>query len=269
MSIKWVRSDNQTITLPFPSLTAVNIGDLLWWNAAALPAPGAVSPAQLRPDLGSLQANQRDFANVFLGVSQDMRLPAEPSTGHDSQRVVVLDGVFDCDCSPQAWAVGDLVGIDRNVAIPGNFPQQVNKVTGAPQLSIGVVVPEWPIISSALVTRVRARLTARGYLAAPPLNPNFTSVAVLVDGNAVLTAGTSYFLNMAPSAPRTLTLPLESICTGLELIFSNRSLNGSSITFAGSGGAGMLAIQGNPVVPAGKVAQLASDGSAWNVIVSA
>lgn len=257
-----VLADDRTAGLPFPAVTAVAQGDLLWWDVVNLVA----KPAALRPDQGSLVSNQRDFVLTFLGVSSDQRIASETSTGKDAERLVILDGIFDFPCTSQAWEVGDLIGVDRNAAVPGNYSQQVNKVTGFPQLAIGLCTTRTRGLNVATVRgRLISRLLYADLYAANRMASLGTGVTNLADANPVLTVAIAGNLTQAPSAGRTVTLPPESLCAGWELNFANLSTNGSSTTFAGSA----VAVRGNNVVPANKNACLWCDGVAWYGTVSA
>jgi len=149
MSIKETLADNRSQTFPFPTSLAVAVGDLLFWDPALV-----AKPANARADKGSKALNQADFRTIFLGVSAEQRLSTETSTGNDSRRLVIVDGVFDCDCASSTFEVGDLIGIDRD-GTPLNMNQQVIKVA-IPALAIGKVTKREPVA----VTKVRCRLTS-------------------------------------------------------------------------------------------------------------
>lgn len=156
MSIKEVTvADRRTVRAPFPASTAVAIGDLLYWDNAAK----VMKPAALRADTGSVAGNQGDFAPLFAGVAGDQRLASETAvtgtapTG-DGDRMVIPEGIFDCDCAAATFEFGDLVGVDRT-ATPNNYNQQVVGVTGS-ILAVGFVVKREPVN----VTKVRCFLSA-------------------------------------------------------------------------------------------------------------
>lgn len=150
-------AERRTLRVPFPASLAVAVGDLCYWDNAAKFA----KPATSRADTGSKAGNQADFAPLFMGVSAEQRLSAETSvtavaskpTG-PSDRLVVPEGVFDCDCASATFEFGDLVGIDRD-ATPLNTNQQVVGVT-SPLLAVGFVVKREP----TAVTQVRCFLSA-------------------------------------------------------------------------------------------------------------
>lgn len=262
MAIKEVLSDNRSQTFPFPASTAVSVGDLLTWNDGALVA----KPANARADKGSKALNQADFRTLFLGVAADQRLSTETSTGNDSRRLVIIDGIFDCDCASATFEVGDLIGIDRD-ATPLNMNQQVIKVA-TPNLAIGFVTKREP----SAVTKVRCRLTSSlmyglAYMAGKSVGGNQGQGATtLADGAATLTVDANPYLNMVPTAARNVTLPAEAQSKGLEFYFTNNSAGANTVTFLASGGGG---IKGNGACPQNKTIHLWCDGTNWNGLVSA
>lgn len=153
-------AERRTLRVPFPASTAIAVGDLTWWDNSGKFG----KKASQRTDAGSKAGNQLDFKPLFLGVSGDQRLSTETSvttvaslpTG-PSDRLVVTEGVFDCDCASATFEFGDLIGIDRD-ATPLNTDQQVIAVT-APQLAIGFCVKREP----AAVTKVRCFLSSYLY----------------------------------------------------------------------------------------------------------
>jgi hypothetical protein len=135
-----------TIDVLFPASVAISRGDFLYWDGTY------GQPANARSDTGTLAGNQSDFAPLFLGIAQDQRLVTETTTGH---RTVVTRGVFDLTCSSTTWAVGDLVGIDRDSTNSVNYNQQVAKVTDGTK-AIGVCIK-----AGASLTTVRVQLTSK------------------------------------------------------------------------------------------------------------
>lgn len=158
MSIKEVTTHGRkSLRVPFPASLALAVGDLCYWDNSA----HFGKPATSRSDTGSKAGNQLDFKPLFLGVSAEQRLSTETSvttvaslaTG-PSDRLVITEGIFDCDCASATFEFGDMVGIDRD-ATPLNTNQQVIAVTD-PALAIGFVVKREP----ANVTKVRCFLSS-------------------------------------------------------------------------------------------------------------
>src|SRR5262245_57931657 len=145
----------RTLRVPLPASTANDVGDLLWWDDSA----NLGKKASARTDTGSLAGNQGDFAPLFLGVAADQRLATETAvTGTAAQgpgdRMVIPEGIFDCDCPSATFEFGDLVGVNRD-STPLNTNQQVIGVTG-PIYAIGFVMKREPVA----VTKVRCFLSA-------------------------------------------------------------------------------------------------------------
>lgn len=145
------------VRAPFPASTALAVGDLSYWDNSAHFA----KPATSRTDTGSKAGNQADFAPLFLGVSADQRLASDANvtvaatapTGV-SDRQVICEGIFDCDCASATFEFGDLIGIDRD-STPLNTNQQVIGVANR-NLAIGFVVKREP----SAVTKVRCFLSS-------------------------------------------------------------------------------------------------------------
>lgn len=146
MTIQNSISDVDTILMPTPASTAIEIGDLLFNNS------GSVAKASAQTDQATEAANQRLFASLFLGVSAEKRL----STETDTRSIVVrTDCIVDATCPSTTWAVGDLVGASENGDGDALLNQQVEKVTD-PSLAIGYCVK-----AGTNITTVRVRLISR------------------------------------------------------------------------------------------------------------
>lgn len=205
MSIKEVYSDRRTVSAPTPASTAIDVGDLSWWDNTN----SVAKPATSRTDTGTLAGNQKDFAPLFLGVSNDKRLATETSTGNDSKRVFIPEGIFDCDCASATWEFGDYVGIDRS-GTPLNYAQQVIKVLDR-QLAIGQVVQR----EGVATTKVRCFLSAYefGYYRRPSVSDFAIASA---DGAVSLKSGTVY-ITKASAAALTIADPTATVDDGKVL----------------------------------------------------
>lgn len=222
MAIREVLTDNRTISPLVPASTANAVGDLAWYDAAA----NTAKKASVRADTGSKVGNQADFAPLFLGVFADARLAGETTS---QRRVVVADGVFDCDCPSRAWKIGEFVGIDRS-ATPLNLDQQVDVVT-QPHLAIGVCVADTNGVAG---TKVRARLTGKIAAAVNAIDPPFfggqlAGSAALADADATLTAASAAIQTGVPTAARKVILPAVAASKGLVFLVVNNSAGANAL----------------------------------------
>lgn len=159
-----VLSDAKTIAVKRPASTAQARGDLMYFDS------GYAKSASTRADQGSLSANQLDFAPLFLGINQDVRIVGETDA---PERVLVTEGVADFDCASATWAIGDLIAIDRS-GTPKNYDQQVIKTTD-PNGAIGVCIKP-----GTSVTTVRGFFQSK-MLLMPPLGTTLATTVALTD----------------------------------------------------------------------------------------
>jgi hypothetical protein len=249
----------RTIQIPFPATTAFAIGDLLYMNA------GVAAKASARADLGSVALNQADFRPLFLGINADQRLASETSTGNDSRRLVVVEGVFDCDCDSATFEFGDHVGIARS-ATPNNELQKVVAVT-SPFLAIGRVVKREP----SAVTKVRCLLSALqfGYFfKGNPASLQANGTHLAADADTTLTVAqvaAATRLTMTPGAnPRKLIMPSEAPSAGLTLLVVNLAGATNAIQVRNSADNATVG-----TIPATKAGIVLADGTTWRVMVGA
>lgn len=208
--------ERRTLRVPFPASLAVAVGDLIYWDDSA----NFGKPATSRSDTGTKAGNQADFAPVFLGVSADARLATETSVTvvasnpvGPSDRLVVTEGIFDCDCASAAFEFGDMIGVDRD-STPLNTNQQVIAVTD-PAKAIGFVVKREP----TAVTRVRCFLSAHlyGWFRSKAPSPQGYPVG---SGGAV-TQATSKSTGVTLNTPTgAVTMNNASLGAGAEVAFT-------------------------------------------------
>lgn len=139
-------NDAANILVPSPASTAIAIGDLLWNNA------GVAAKASAQADQLTAAANQKLFAKLFLGVANDAKIAADPSTRNINVRADFV-GYF--DCASTTWAVGDLVGAVEAGSGTALENQVVAKVTD-PEAAIGVCLE-----AGTSVTKVKCHLFSR------------------------------------------------------------------------------------------------------------
>jgi hypothetical protein len=252
MSINRVLPDYTSLNEPFEASTAVNIGDLTFFDAS-----GNIEPANSRADTGSALGNQLDFAPIFAGVSEDKRLVGETTV---QQRVICPDGVFDCTIASGTYTPGQMVGIARDSVNNVNLNQQVAVVTD-PAAAIGTI-----LIGGASVTTVRCRLQSKlfnadnypskiKYIGSQGTEQNSTPTAAQLIGGIVTQTG--------QTGAGTVTLPTGTqlsaafpagVPTGLSFPCRFANLGGGqTLTITTATG---LTLVGTVAVPSGKCADL-------------
>lgn len=249
--IREVLTDRRTLKHVFPASTAVSAGDLMWIDTSG----GVANKASNRTDTGSTAGNQADFTPLFLGVSADQRLSTETTTGNDATRVIVSEGVFDCDCASATFEIGDLVGIARDSGNSINYNSQVVKVADR-SLAIGQV-----LVRGTSITKVRCWLSAYqfGFFRPPAIND---SAVYSANGAITLKQGTA-FLTKAGVGVMTLASPTAGVDDGKVLRimsstaqahtvtctagFNNGGTASDVATFGGAIGDGMVVVAYNGV----------------------
>jgi hypothetical protein len=248
---------------PAPASLAISVGDLSYWD-------GTYARPLSSYSIGSLTQTQTQAAiaaGLFVGVAVSGRITSQTGTTWPIDVVDVLANTpYLADCSSGTWNVGDLVGPVFNTGNTALMDQMVVKVANK-ALAIGSVIRYEP----TAVTQCLIQLFGKGTGSGNPntLGPGVrqgASATTLSDAAHTLDQSATYYLNMAPTAARTITLPLEAESAGLEFKFTNNSGGANSVTFDGSAGS---AIKGNSVCPQNKTAIVWCDGTNWNGCVSA
>lgn len=125
--MRWRYGDTKPVVAAVDSATVIEIGDLLYLDT------DDAKPASMQADQGSEQTNQQLFTTKFLGVAQ------QASRAGDTKPIrVATAGVFEFDCIASAWELGDVVGVDGDVAGTKLLNQQVDGV-GSVTYGIGKV----------------------------------------------------------------------------------------------------------------------------------
>ena len=239
---------------------AIAVGDLMYYTSG-----DKARPADKLATLTTEELDQKQFADLFIGVSRQQILSTE--TNANKRLTLRTYGVADFKCPSQTWNKGDLVGIFSDGA--NLDPQQVDKVS-LPVLAIGTVTKYY----SAVTTTVRIAFFSK-YTDRFSESAQFAGVGglqghgvtALADAAATLTVKSDPILNMVPTAARNVTLPTEAQSKQLKFYFTNNSAGAFSVTFKASDGA--TAIKGNGVVPQNKTGIFWCDGTNWNGMVSA
>ncbi len=124
-TMRWRYGDTNPVLLPVAAETVIEIGDLVFQDAAE------AKPAAALPDQGTELGNQQLFHQVFAGVAM------QASRAGDTQPLrVATTGVFEFDCVSTTLELGDLIGADENTGGTALLNQTVASVA-APSAAIG------------------------------------------------------------------------------------------------------------------------------------
>jgi hypothetical protein len=119
-TMRWRYGDTCPVLLPVDSATVIEIGDLVYLDT------DDAKPASAQVDQGTKGSNQQMVHDFFAGVAM------QASRSGDTQPIrVATTGVFELDCVSATAEVGDLMGIDENVAGIALLNQTVIKVSTA------------------------------------------------------------------------------------------------------------------------------------------
>lgn len=242
----------------FPASLAVDRGDLMWYDSAT----NLAKKASQRTDTGSAAGNQSDFAQFFLGFSNDARLVGETTS---QRRTVTTRGIADVTCSSRAWKLGELVGVARDSGNSVNYNQQVDVVT-TDDAAIGVCILDTNGVASTTVRALfigkitEALLGDPGFFEAQPAS----TAAVFPDADTTLTAASSMIQAGVPTAARKCILPAPSVSKGLVFIVVNNS--GGAFNINVRDNADTTTIQG---VAQNKRAIFFCDGTTWYGLLGA
>ena len=118
--MRWRYGDTNPVVLPVPSATAIEIGDLLYWDT------NQVKPATSQTNGANEAANQATFHTKFAGVAMQ-----RSRVGDSSPIRVATTGVFDFAAASATFEVGDYLGACNNGGNTGIESQKVKKVTAA------------------------------------------------------------------------------------------------------------------------------------------
>lgn len=223
-------------------------GDLLFIDA------GKAKPASLQADQGTEPANQRLFAQRFLG--------AVASLAPDGLSVLVdFDPIAEREypCVSEAHAVGDLLGVDEQSTNDKLEDQKLVKVAD-PALAIARCVRE----DAAASTTVRVRFLKSIFMG-DPNDLALTSLRATLAGHLVLDAFAPQLLSLDPDgAHRNVVLPAEGTSAGRVVFVANRAGSAHNVVLRNSADDATVL-----TVEQGKRAVVFCDGTAWLAILTA
>jgi len=150
--MRWRYGDTNPVVSAVNEETVIEIGDLVFLDATV------ARPANVVPNQGSKAATQSLFATKFLGVAMQ-----RSRAGDTSPIRVATTGVFEFDCAPTVFQLGDLVGVEQNTAGTALLSQQVGRVTAAAQ-AIGRAAKREPGAATTVLVDVRSTVMTGGVL---------------------------------------------------------------------------------------------------------
>ncbi len=115
--MRWRYGDTNPVVAAVDSATVIEIGDFVYQDT------DDAKPASLQADQSSEAANQRLFADNFLGVAMQWSM-----SGDTDPIRVAATGVFEFDCPSGTFELGDLVGVDEASSGTALEDQQVASV---------------------------------------------------------------------------------------------------------------------------------------------
>lgn len=203
------------------TLTAYEVGDLVYDNGS-----NAILPASSQADQLTEPANQRLFAQNFVGVCNGKKLVTDAGV---QALPVIVDEEVQFTCVSGTYEVGDMLGADEAASGTALERQQVKKVLDATK-AIALVTER-----GATVTKIWGRLLGRWNparrahdllrLAAPQTLDMADAQVALVLGTAgageVQLTSNVLYADANSGATEDLLLPPEAESQGLVLIINN------------------------------------------------
>jgi hypothetical protein len=148
--MRWRYGDTNPVVAAVDAEAEIAIGDLLWLDT------DDARPASAQEDQGTKPANQAEFAANFLGVAM------QRSRAGDAAPIrVATTGVFEFDCTEEAFELGDLVGAEENEDGDALLDQQLDKVASA-QHAIGRVARREPAETTRVLVDIRSTVMTGG-----------------------------------------------------------------------------------------------------------
>lgn len=157
--MRWRYGDTNPVVAAVDAETVIEIGDLLWLDVDdAKPASAVVSvqpPIDLTEE-GWMEGERDYFTDRFLGVAMQ-RTPK----GETAPIRVATTGVFEFDCPPYTFELGDLIGLDVNATGNALLNQRVETVAES-RCAIGRVAKRQAIAATTVLVDIRSRVMGKG-----------------------------------------------------------------------------------------------------------
>jgi hypothetical protein len=241
--IRYRYGDARLIPMAVDSGTVIETGDLVYLDV------DDAKPASAQADQSSEPANQRLFAQRFLGVSM-----SRSASGETAPIQVATAGIFEIDTASASYEVGALVGVDE--ASSGTaLEDQVVAAVASEDLAIGKVTKTATDATKILVeiqSRILLPATGFGY---------FPAAAQQALSGAGACNVTTFYTAVTSAAPIAITLPNGLVRGQLKRIQLIVDGGTATLTPVSLSGGETIAFE-----DAGDFALLLWDGAAWVAI---
>jgi hypothetical protein len=158
--MRWRYSDTNAVVAPVDAATVIEIGDLVWQDADDA-KPVSRLPCNHHENEAS-QNWQHAFAHDFLGVAMQ-----RSRSGETTPIRVATTGVFEFDCAPDTFELGDLIGPDENTAGNALLNQQVETVAES-RYAIGRVAKRQASAATSVLVDIRSTVMTGGVEGSSP-----------------------------------------------------------------------------------------------------
>ncbi len=148
--MRWRYGDTNPVVAGTSAEETIEIGDLVYLDQGAAHAAAALPVGE------TLDATRAEFARRFLGVAMQ-----RSAAGENVPIRVAATGVFEFDCEPESFELGDLIGPAPAAGGNGLRNQQVAKAA-APAAAIGRVARREPTLSARVLVSVFSTVMTGG-----------------------------------------------------------------------------------------------------------
>ncbi len=150
--MRWRYGDTNPVMAAVDASTVIEIGDLVYQST------DDVRPASIQPGMGSDASDQIAFAGRFLGVAMQ-----RSGEGETAPIRVATTGVFEFDCVPSTFELGDFIAPASSGMFLPLIDQQVAKVASYVQ-AIGRAARREPTETTRVLVDVRSTVMTGGVL---------------------------------------------------------------------------------------------------------
>lgn len=148
--MRWRYGDTNPVVAAAAAEETIEIGDLVYLEQGAARAASTLAAGE------SLAATQTEFAQRFLGVAMQ-----RSTAGEAAPLRVATTGVFEFDCVPESFELGDWVAPAAGAGGDDLRNQQVAKVASA-AAAIGRVARREPTLTARVLVSVFSTVMTGG-----------------------------------------------------------------------------------------------------------